>query len=392
MSNLKGIVGSVAALIAMLLLTSTPAAAKVLSGPEINRVLVGKTIYGQTRNGGSPWRFHMVRGGTVVFHFASGLVQRGSYRVSGDKICFTLPNVPVDCRIVRYPGGSELDWVLAEDRRTVTSVLLRVADGDPHGLLSLSSGSFYPIVSLGDKYELGEHQDPGQSWVQVYSRPSIAEAQLIAQQVKMEWPYTEIFLARNGWYAVAIGQVKSDQAEGYLNDWKVRGRIPFDSLAVTGQHYRHRIPVSSYQGAGSVTAYTGRAPASGQTGGSAQRTSRPQACRRISDFCIELAAAAAGCGFIGQEAIDSAAGQNTGAVGGAVSSLACTALLSEMSGLGVDATDLLIAGVGGVAGDAAVEALKEGDLETALFAGLIAFGGGYVSALRCEDSMRRQCR
>lgn len=393
MSSVRSLYTRIVGIITLYILCVSPASAQILSSAQFKNLIVGNTIYAETKQG-APWRLYAGESGEVHFHFASGLVQRGRYWFSGEAVCFRLPDISQDCRLARIGNAGRLDWVSAEDRRTVTSYVLNYSQGDPLGIRQKESGKFFPVVDRSDPFTEGEHADAGQNWIQVYSRTNLGDAQTIAQDVKEHWPYTEIFLARNGWYAVAIGQVKTLERERYLRDWKNELRIPYDSIATSGRNYLHRIPVSGYRPKAALDDLKSTRkfqPTQSVTTNPSTR-SRPRACYRISDHCLELSAKAVGCGFLAQAGLDSAFNTDSGALGGIASSVACTALVSDMHGLPVSAADLALAGFGGLVTSEAQQSLEEGDFLAALLQGAIAFGAVYASSLQCETALRQACR
>ena len=118
---------------------------------------------------------------------------------------------------------------------------------------------------------------------------------------------------------------------------------------------------------------------------------RPQACNRIEKFCAELALKATGCGFVGQAALDASIGEDTGALGGAASSVACTALLSEANEFQLDWIDLGLAGIGGAASSGAMTAAGDNRIGEALFSAIVALTAGGLSHLKCTASLEQQC-
>lgn len=125
-----------------LLLFATASVAGTLSGRELRNLVVGNTLLAETRNG-APWRLFASSDGTVTFHFASGLLQRGRYSFAGNSVCFQLPDVDQDCRILRSTGGNYLEWTAAQRPQLGSSYILSKAEGDYFALSSLQSGKFF---------------------------------------------------------------------------------------------------------------------------------------------------------------------------------------------------------------------------------------------------------
>lgn len=83
----------------------------------------------------------------------------------------------------------------------------------------------------------------GEAWVQVYSRSDLAEAKSLTQGLLPDWPFAALFLADNGLYAVTIGKLDVPAQLRLVEEWKLEGRIPQDSLVVSGQGYSDRIDI-----------------------------------------------------------------------------------------------------------------------------------------------------
>ncbi|MBM1312314.1 SPOR domain-containing protein [Sulfitobacter mediterraneus] len=93
------------------------------------------------------------------------------------------------------------------------------------------------LAATGSSLWSDEFVRDGKVWVQIFSRESLAEATDLADKYREEWPHLTIFSSTNGWYAVAIGQIKSPSEEHLLEEWKEVHKIPLDSLLTSGKRY-----------------------------------------------------------------------------------------------------------------------------------------------------------
>ena len=78
-------------------------------------------------------------------------------------------------------------------------------------------------------------------WIVVASRKNEAEAIILAKQYSEKWSSTQVFLSRNGWYAIGFGAFFRSDAEKNIIEWKKKGIIPSDATLSTGESYVDRV-------------------------------------------------------------------------------------------------------------------------------------------------------
>ncbi|WP_460448306.1 COG3904 family protein [Alsobacter sp. SYSU BS001988] len=74
-------------------------------------------------------------------------------------------------------------------------------------------------------------------WIQIYSRPTLSEALVLAQAYEPTFKNTVVFQYTNGWYAVLIGPYPvgiGSQQRDYL---KATGKVPGDSFITRGERF-----------------------------------------------------------------------------------------------------------------------------------------------------------
>lgn len=125
---------------------------------------------------------------------------------------------------------------------------LSVADALGHTAFAERAAQQTHATAMGAAHtptKAPDHQPPGRligkKWIQVYSRPTRAEAVTIARGLLLHWPHTQIFQSRNGQFAVVVGTAIDPDELHLLEEFKTREdeekRIPIDSYFVSGASY-----------------------------------------------------------------------------------------------------------------------------------------------------------
>ena len=185
----------------------------------------GKVITGQLVSNGKRWYASLNTNGTTTFQFSSGQRSTGQYYVTETEVCFKLePNPQYACRRP-VPGEGGIRWY--DENGDYQSVILSV---DETNFAKTS-----PQENM--KASVAEYIKPGECALIVASRPTIAEAREYVLVNVSDKRFLQAFRSRNGWIAISVGTLKTDEVERVLSSWKATGRIPLDSYCSTGANY-----------------------------------------------------------------------------------------------------------------------------------------------------------
>lgn len=77
-------------------------------------------------------------------------------------------------------------------------------------------------------------------WVQIEARPSLLDARDAARRYAATLPEVGAFTLGNGWYAIALGPYRRDEAERILRDYRRDGRIARDSYIARRSAYQRQ--------------------------------------------------------------------------------------------------------------------------------------------------------
>lgn len=87
----------------------------------------------------------------------------------------------------------------------------------------------------------GAQQAPGQVWIQIEARNSLAGVEERLRDWSGELPGVAGFALASGWYAVALGPFAPDEAAARLAGLRAAGQIPRDSFIADGRVYRTQV-------------------------------------------------------------------------------------------------------------------------------------------------------
>lgn len=87
-----------------------------------------------------------------------------------------------------------------------------------------------PILSPGAFVGHGD-------WLQIFSRPNLAEAVEIAREYEKRFTNVVVFRYANGWHAVLIGPFTAGTGAALRDSLKTTGAIPMDSLVTRGERF-----------------------------------------------------------------------------------------------------------------------------------------------------------
>ncbi|MBO9479549.1 trypsin-like peptidase domain-containing protein [Shimia sp. R11_0] len=98
-------------------------------------------------------------------------------------------------------------------------------------------------------------------WVQLEARPSLAEATENIRGYAQRMSDVNGFSLGGGWYAVALGPYRREDAENVLRVYRSEGLVPIDSYLATAREYRSQFwPVGANQLANPEAALNGTSP------------------------------------------------------------------------------------------------------------------------------------
>lgn len=81
------------------------------------------------------------------------------------------------------------------------------------------------------------HAQEGQVWVQIEAQPSLAEAEARARVYAEQFPETQGYLLRSGWYGIMLGPYPAAEAAERLNELKRSRAIPADSFIAFARNF-----------------------------------------------------------------------------------------------------------------------------------------------------------
>ncbi|CUH52535.1 serine protease [Shimia marina] len=98
-------------------------------------------------------------------------------------------------------------------------------------------------------------------WVQLEARPSLTEATENIRNYAQRMSDVNGFSLGGGWYAVALGPYRREDAENVLRVYRSEGLVPIDSYLATAREYRSQFwPVGANQLANPEAALNGTSP------------------------------------------------------------------------------------------------------------------------------------
>ena len=135
------------------------------------------------------------------------------------------------------PDGMLDDNLVEAAGAFVTSTCHKTFGGRDGGYIALEEPSF-PVEPSAPAYAPPAYSPPvNQRWIVVASRATQHEAIDLARAYSHQFPTTQVFLAKTGWFAVSVGSAPANKAPSILSDLKGNQEIPRDSYLLPMQRY-----------------------------------------------------------------------------------------------------------------------------------------------------------
>ncbi|MEO0937280.1 MAG: hypothetical protein AAFY38_03925 [Pseudomonadota bacterium] len=186
----------------------------------------GKTITGKLASNGKLWYSWLYANGRTVFQTTSGARRSGRYEIRGTSVCYLYDGTSTwACRTPQRVGGV-IRWV--DERGNFVSYIQRI---DDTSLVSAAKARTLTATSVAEAI------GPGNCALVVAARQTPGAARDYVRANISDQRFLQGYRGQNGWIAISIGNLKPDEVDRVLAEWKAAGRIPPDSYCSKGRNF-----------------------------------------------------------------------------------------------------------------------------------------------------------
>jgi hypothetical protein len=80
----------------------------------------------------------------------------------------------------------------------------------------------------------------------IASRATKADVKAYVDENITNTQYVTLYQSNNGWYAIALGFLKDNEAKSIVQEWKNNGKIPKDSFCTHGNKFKKEVFLNTY--------------------------------------------------------------------------------------------------------------------------------------------------